>query len=90
MDEQLDDGLAGAAAGGNLPEQQEAALAEATSWVGGEVSAVGLGRTDDGDPCVVVHTSGEVSDLPAEVAGLPVRVEHSGPILALEEVDDSD
>ncbi len=72
-----------------LDARQTAALAEAATWVGDGVEAVGLGETPDGTDCVVVYTSGLPVDLPEEVGGLPVRVEASGPILALE-VDPDD
>ncbi|MGH3345434.1 MAG: hypothetical protein ACRDO4_00505 [Nocardioides sp.] len=81
-----DDGLSEPAE--TITDQEAAALAEAVGLVGGEVSAVGLGSTDDGDPCVVVYASAQASDLPAEVAGLPVRVVVSDPILALDEDED--
>jgi hypothetical protein len=64
--------------------QQAAALAEASSWVGGGVVAVGLGSTADGAPCVVVHTQSPGVELPPEVNGLPVRIEVSGPVQAYE------
>jgi len=68
-----------------LTEQESAALSEASAWVGGEISAVGLGRTDDGAPCVLVYASPQADDLPTEVSGLPVQVVISDPILALDE-----
>ena len=68
-----------------ITDQEATALAEAAGLVGGEVSAVGLGNTDDGDPCVVVYASAQAEGLPTEVAGLPVRVVTSDPILALDE-----
>jgi len=68
-------------------EQEQAALADASTWVGGGVSAVGLGQTDDGEPCVVVYASADARDLPAEVNGLPVHVIVSDPIQALDEPD---
>jgi len=76
-----DDGLSGAATT-PIDEQQRAALAQAADWVGGEVHAVGLGSTDDGRPCVVVHAGLHAPDLPREVNGLPVQVVTSGPIQA--------
>ena len=82
-DDLSDDGLGERAE--TLTDQEAAALAEAAGLVGGEVSAVGLGSTDDGDPCVVVYASAQATDLPTEVAGLPVRVVISDPILALDE-----
>lgn len=71
-----------------LPEAlgpvEEAALAEASSWVGSRgVEGVALGRTDTGGDCVVVYTSGGPADLPAQVGGLPVRVETTNPFQAL-------
>ena len=72
----------------SVPDQEAAALAEAQDLLGGEVSAVGLGSTDDGDPCVVVYASADSADLPSEVGGLPVRVVVSDPILALDEDED--
>jgi hypothetical protein len=68
-----------------ITDQEAAALAEAAAWVGGEVSAVGLGSTDDGAPCVLVYASAQAAELPGEVAGLPVRVVVTDPILALDE-----
>lgn len=76
-----DDGLSGERES-PLTEQQSAALHEAAGWVGGEISAVGLGRTDDGDPCVVVYAGPEAPELPSELNGLPVQVISSGPIQA--------
>ena len=76
-----DDGLR-AALPAPLDERQAAALAEASAWVGDDVVAVGLGETAEGTPCVIVHTGRPDVDLPAEVAGLPVRVQVSGPIHA--------
>ncbi len=54
-----------------------AALATASSWVGGSVHGVGIGETTDGHPCVVVFADARPVDLPDEVDGLPVRVEVS-------------
>lgn len=54
-----------------------AALAAASSWVGGLVHGVGIGETPDGHPCVVVFADTPPEDLPDEVEGLPVRVEVS-------------
>ena len=71
-----------------ITDQEATALAEAQNLVGGEVSAVGLGSTDDGDPCVVVYASADSAGLPSEVGGLPVRVVVSDPILALDEDED--
>lgn len=87
MDGELDDGLnpSGSGAGDPFGEQAHAALAEATSWVGGEVHGVGLGRTEDGAPCVVAYVGAAAPDLPTEVRGVPVRVVDSGPIQALAE-----
>lgn len=65
-------------------EQQAGALQEAASWVGHGVVAVGLGVTDDGAPCVVVHTEVPGVDVASTVNGLPVRVELSGPVQAYE------
>jgi hypothetical protein len=65
-------------------EQHAAALEEATSWVGDGVVAVGLGQTAEGAPCILVHTTIPEPNLPADVAGLPVRVEFSGPVQAYE------
>ena len=81
-----DDGLEQPAE--SVPDVEAAALAEAQDLVGGEVSAVGLGSTDDGDPCVVVYASADSADLPEEVGGLPVRVVVSDPFLALDEDED--
>ena len=58
-----DDGLEQPAE--SVPDVEAAALAEAQDLVGGEVSAVGLGSTDDGDPCVVVYASADSADLPS-------------------------
>lgn len=81
-----DDGLSAppTAAG---TDREQAALADAASWVGGGVSAVGMGQTEDGRPCVVVYAGAEAPDLPSEVHGLPVQVIHSDPIHALDETD---
>jgi hypothetical protein len=79
----FDDGLDEPAE--SITDQEASALAEAAAWVGGEVSAVGLGNTDDGAPCVVVYVSAQAAELPGEVAGLPVRVVVTDPILALDE-----
>lgn len=81
-----DDGLSAAPAAAGT-DQEQAALADASAWVGPGVSAVGLGQTDDGKPCVVVYAGAEAPDLPAEVHGLPVQVIVSGPIQALDESD---
>lgn len=83
MTDDVNDGLTEQA--GPITDQEAAALAEAVGLVGGEVSAVGLGNTDDGDPCVVVYASAQAEDLPSELAGLPVRVVVSDPVLALDE-----
>ncbi len=82
MTDDFSDGLGEPAE--TITDQEASALAEAAAWVGGEVSAVGLGSTDDGDPCVVVYASAQAAELPAEVAGLPVRVVVTDPILALD------
>ncbi|MGZ5399083.1 MAG: hypothetical protein ACXWDM_03650 [Nocardioides sp.] len=84
MSDDLSDGLAEPA--DTRTAQEAAALSEASTWVGGEVSAVGLGRTDDGAPCVIVYASA-AGDIPAEVSGLPVRVVVSDPVLALADED---
>lgn len=48
-----------------------------------EVVGVGLGTGADGAPVLVVHVRGDPPpDLPAELDGLPVRVERTGPIRA--------
>lgn len=80
----LPDGLPdpGAGAVSAVSEQTRAALDEAGTWLGDRVVAVGLGRTDDGQPCVVAHVSAPAPELPAEVEGVPVRVVDSGPVLA--------
>lgn len=83
----LDDGLSGAPAQAPTPEQQ-AALDEAAAWVGGDVSAVGLGTTDDGEPAVVVYGGPGIPDLPEQVQGLPVRFIRSEPFQALDEPPD--
>ncbi|GAA1157774.1 pyridoxal phosphate-dependent decarboxylase family protein [Ornithinicoccus hortensis] len=64
-----------------------AALAEASGWVGGQdrVSAVGLGATDAGDPCVLVYAGTPAPELPTQLHGIPVRVVTSDPVLALDE-----
>lgn len=86
VDDDPQDGLSvDSAASGT--EQEQAALADAATWVGGDVLAVGLGMTDGGDPCIVVYAGEHAPDLPAEVNGLPVRVVTSGPIQALDEPD---
>ncbi len=42
-------------AGGSSPI--EAAVAEASAWIGDGVEGVGEGRTDGGEPCLVVFVS---------------------------------
>ena len=83
---EYDDGLSVPAE--TITDQEAVALAEAGGLVGGEVSAVGIGNTDDGDPCVVVYASAQAENLPTEVGGLPVRIVVSDPILALDEDED--
>jgi hypothetical protein len=87
VNDDLADGLTEPARDGADTEQSRAALAEASAWVDGEVSAVGLGHTDDGDRCVVVYAGEHAPELPAEVAGLPVRIVRSGPFQALDELE---
>lgn len=68
-----------------------AALTAASSWVGGPVQGVGIGETADGQPCVVVFADTPPDDLPAQVEGLPVRVEGSDEFHALRlDEDDHD
>lgn len=62
-----------------LDEQSRRALATAETWLGEDIQGVAIGRTDQGDRCVVVYTldptSAAVRSLPEEFEGLPVRVE---------------
>jgi hypothetical protein len=77
------DGDLWAAVGSVTDERQAAALREASAWVGDRgVVAVGLGQSATGEPQIVVHTTDPDAELPAEVGGLPVQVEHSGPVQA--------
>lgn len=80
--ETFEDGL------GELPEPvdpvAQAALAEAEGWLGGPVFGIGLGETEDGQPCVVVLAR-PGADVPHTAAGLPVLVQTSDPICAQEE-----
>lgn len=62
-----------------LDEQSRRALATAETWLGEDIQGVAIGRTDQGDPCVVVYTldptSAGARSIPEECEGLPVRVE---------------
>lgn len=55
------------------PSPHDATIRKAEAWLGGDVFAVGLGATQDGEPAVVVHASAHV-DLPVRIDDLPVRV----------------
>jgi hypothetical protein len=65
-----------------IDERSGRALAAAERWVGGEVHGVAIGRTEEGEACVVVYTtnprSPQVQALPEECEGLPVRVQTGG------------
>ena len=72
-------------------DHAQAALAEAAGWVGTHgVEAVGLGESEAGEQQVVVYTSGSADDLPETVGGLPIRVEQTGPVQALDDPDAPD
>jgi len=63
-----------------VDEQSARALAVAGEWVGGAVTAVGVGAEPDGSRCLVVHLDAAQPppDLPDVVEGLPVRVVSGG------------
>ncbi|GAB4289535.1 MAG: hypothetical protein Kow0067_15550 [Coriobacteriia bacterium] len=48
------------------------------------VVSVGLGRTEEGAPAIVVGVSADsvVSDLPGDVDGVTIRVKNTGPFVA--------
>lgn len=72
-----------------LPEQPTGAnaraLEAAQGWIGGSVSGVGLGQRDN-NPAILVYVDSDASeavkDLPDEIEGLPVVIQHSGPFTA--------
>ncbi len=74
------------AAGSQPDDRERRALLTAEQWVGEGVSGVGLGRTDDDVPAVMVYVTDPSSDaaraLPPECEGLPVVVTVSGPFAA--------
>lgn len=72
-------------------DHAQAALAEASGWVGTHgVEAVGLGEDEAGERQVVVYTSGSPDEIPETVGGLAIRVERTGPVQAYDEPDDPD
>ncbi len=72
-------------------DHAQAALAEASGWVGSHgVEAVGLGESEAGGQQVVVYTSGPPGELPETVGGLPIRVEQTGPVQAYDDPDDAE
>ena len=48
------------------------------------VEGVGLGRSDDGAEAIIVYvsTADAASSLPSSFAGMPIVIQHSGPITA--------
>lgn len=72
-------------------DHAQAALAEASGWVGTHgVEAVGLGEGEGGEQQVVVYTSGSPDEIPETVGGLPIRVERTGPVQAYDDAEDAD
>ncbi|MBD8870183.1 hypothetical protein [Nocardioides donggukensis] len=73
----MDDDLTAAVP--RLDAESQRALGVAETWLGDDVQGVGIGATEAGDRCVVVHvldpTSEQVRSLPEECEGLPVRIE---------------
>ncbi|MEL6982827.1 MAG: hypothetical protein AAFO29_10430 [Actinomycetota bacterium] len=68
-----DDLLAGMA---EPPSALDAAIGEASIWIGDGIEGVGEGRTDDGSPCLVVFVSAldqaTRDRVPATMHGYPV------------------
>lgn len=58
--------------------REQRALQQAQQWVTGDVAGVGLGQTEDGEPCILVYLtrpgSAAATALPDAVEGLPVTV----------------
>ncbi len=65
------------------PSSIERAVAEASSWIGDGIEGVGEGRTDDGEPCVVVFVSTLDADtrrrIPSSVGDHPVVLSGTDP-----------
>jgi hypothetical protein len=63
-----------------------AAVAAAVERFGHDVSGVGEGRTDGGEPCVVIMLAADdpslTARLPRDIEGVPVRVEVTGDFAA--------
>ncbi len=58
------------------PSSLQDAIAEMSSWIGEGIEGVGEGRTDAGEPCIIVYVSAldqaTRDRIPVEVDGHPV------------------
>ncbi len=61
-----------------VDERSRRAVEEASKLIGDKVQGVGIGATEDGDPCVVVYVDAAraaSASLPERIEGLPVVVQ---------------